>query len=520
MNPIALQIAHHRLAGIADEMGVILGRTALSPNIKERRDYSCAVFDARGRLAAQAAHIPVHLGSTPLAVRAVLAALALGPGDVAIVNDPFAGGTHLPDVTLVAPVFLDGARQPFAYVANRAHHADIGGTSPGSMPLATEIFQEGLRLPPIRFVAGGRIVSDVLALFLANTRVSAEREGDLMAQWASLRVGAARLRTLAARAGVRTVARDMAALQGYSAALMRATVARLPAGTFRGVDVLDDDGFGAERLRIAVAVTLRHGRARVDFTGSAPQTDGPVNANLAVTRSAVLYVFTALASEEVPPNDGLARPLTIVAPEGSIVNARFPAAVAGGNVETSQRIVDVLLRALARAAPDRVPAASAGSMNNVALGGRGDRGEFAYYETLAGGAGAGPGGPGLSAVHTHMTNTMNTPVEALEAYYPFRVTRYAVRRGSGGRGRHRGGDGVVREIELLVPARVTLLGERRRVPPYGLTGGGAGVTGRDWLVHDGRTRRIPAKTSFATAPGDRLRIETPGGGGWGRARRR
>ena len=515
MDPVALEIAHHRLASVAEEMGVVLGRTALSPNIKERRDYSCAVFDARGALAAQAAHIPVHLGSTPLAVRAVLERVAMGPGDVVIVNDPFAGGTHLPDVTLVAPVFLPRARRPFAYVANRAHHADMGGMSPGSMPLATEIFQEGFRLPPVRLVRAGRVVADVLALFLANTRVPAEREGDLMAQWAALRVGADRLCALAAARGVRRLAAEMAALQAYSAALMRATLARLPPGTYRAADVLDDDGLGATRLPIAVAITIRRGRARIDFAGSAPQTRGPVNANLAVTRSAVLYVFTALAEEHVPPNDGLARPLTIAAPEGSIVNARFPAAVAGGNVETSQRIVDVLLRALARAAPDRVPAASAGSMNNLALGGAG----FAYYETLAGGAGAGPHGPGLSAVHTHMTNTMNTPIEALEAYYPLRVRRYAVRRGSGGGGRHRGGDGVVREIELLAPTEVTLLAERRRVPPYGLAGGGAGATGRDWVVRDGRARRIAGKATFAAEPGDRLRIETPGGGGFGRARR-
>jgi len=520
VDPVALQIAHHRLAGIAEEMGVVLGRTALSPNIKERRDYSCALFDARGGLAAQAAHIPVHLGSTTLAVRAVLDAVPMGPGDVAIVNDPFAGGTHLPDVTLVAPVFLARARRPFAYVANRAHHADIGGMSPGSMPLATEIFQEGFRLPPVRLVAGGEVVRDVLALFLANTRVAPEREGDLMAQWAALRIGAERLRELAATHGPGRVARDMAALQRYSEALMRAALRELPAGTYRARDVLDDDGFGTERLTIAATVTIGRARARVDFAGTSSQTHGPVNANFAVTRSAVLYVFTALAGEDIPANDGLARPLDVVAPEGCLVNARFPAAVAGGNVETSQRIVDVLLRALAGAAPDRIPAASSGSMNNVAIGG--DRGgaPFAYYETVAGGAGGGPHGAGLSGVHTHMTNTMNTPIEALEAYYPLRVRRYGLRRGSGGRGRHAGGDGIVREIEFLTPARLTLLAERRKVPPYGLAGGEPGATGSDWLVQRGRTHRIAAKVNVSVEPGDRLRIETPGGGGFGRPRRR
>jgi N-methylhydantoinase B len=526
MDPIALEIANHRLAGIAEEMGVVLGRTGLSPNIKERRDYSCAIFDARGGLVAQAAHIPVHLGSTPLSVRAAIAEVRMAPGDVVILNDPFAGGTHLPDVTLVAPVFLRGGRHPIGYVANRAYHADIGGMAPGSMPLATEIFQEGFRLPPVHLVVEGRPARDVLALFLANTRVPSEREGDLMAQWAALRVGAARLRELASREGAGRLARQMAVLQDYSAALMRRTLAALPSGRYRATDVLDDDGLDAVRLPIAVAVTVGRGRATIDFTGSARQTAGPVNANLAVTRSAVLYVFAALAPESIPANDGLARPLTITAPEGSVVNATYPAAVAGGNVETSQRIVDVLLRALARAAPDRIPAASAGSMNNLALGGTitgpGGVRYFAYYETVAGGAGGGPAGPGASVVHTHMTNTANTPVEALEAYYPLRVHRYARRWGSGGRGRHPGGDGIVREIELVAPARVTLLGERRRVPPYGLRGGGPGATGRDWLLagRGGRPRRLPAKATFTAAAGDRIRVETPGGGGFGRVRSR
>jgi N-methylhydantoinase B len=520
LDPVALEIAQHRLAGIAEEMGVVLGRTAHSPNIKERRDYSCAVFDARGLLVAQAAHIPVHLGSTPLSVAAALAAVPMAPGDVVILNDPFAGGTHLPDVTCVAPVYLDGGRRPIAYVANRAHHADIGGMAPGSMPLATEVFQEGFRLPPVRLVEGGRPVRAVWTLFLANTRVATEREGDLGAQWAALRVGADRLRALAGRDGASRLAADMRSLQAYSETLMRAALRALPAGTYRATDVVDDDGFGARRLPIRVAITVGGGRARIDFAGTAAQTRGPVNANLAVTRSAVLYVFTALSREPIPPSDGLARPLAIEAPAGTLVNARFPAAVAAGNVETSQRIVDVLLRALAVAAPDRIPAASAGSMNNVALGGTAAGRPFAYYETLAGGAGAGPSGPGLSAVHTHMTNTMNTPVEALEAYYPLRVRRYAIRRGSGGRGRYRGGDGIVRELELCARAQVTILTERRESAPWGLAGGAPGARGRDWAACGGRWRRLPAKASLSLDAGDRVRIETPGGGGFGRPRRR
>jgi N-methylhydantoinase B len=520
LDPVALEIANHRLAAIAEEMGVVLGLTALSPNVKERRDYSCAVFDAHGGLVAQAAHIPVHLGATPLSVRAAIARRPMGAGDVVVLNDPFAGGTHLPDVTVVAPVFARGARRPFAYVANRAHHADIGGMSPGSMPLASDVFQEGLRLPPVKLVTGGRWASDVVDVVLANTRVPAEREGDLRAQWAALRIGTERLCELAARrGGIAVLAREMTALQDYSAALMRATLRTLPRGTYRARDVLDDDGLGSRQLRLAVSVTLTGERARIDFTGTASQTRGPLNANLAVTRSAVLYVFTALAGDTIPANEGLARPLDIVAPEGSLVHARAPAAVAGGNVETSQRIVDVLLRALAGAAPDRIPAASCGSMNNVALGSTVGERAFAYYETIAGGAGGGPAGPGASAVHTHMTNTMNTPIEALEAYYPLVVRRYALRPRSGGRGRHPGGCGVIREIEFLVDAELTLLGERRRVRPYGLAGGGPGAPGRDWLIRGTRRRRLPGKVTLRARRGDRLCIETPGGGGFGAARR-
>lgn len=523
LDPVALEVANHRFAAIAEEMGSVLGRTASSPNIKERRDYSCAIFDAKGALVAQAAHIPVHLGATPLSVRAAIARVALGPEDVAIVNDPYAGGTHLPDVTVVAPVFLPGVRRPIAWVANRAHHADVGGMAPASMPLSSDVYQEGVRLPPVKLVAGGRLVGDVLALFLANTRVPAEREGDLHAQWAALRLGVRRVQELArGRGGAARLAAEMAALQDYSEALMRATLRGLPSGTYRARDVLDDDGLGSERLYLTVAVTIDGGRACIDFAGTAPQTRGPLNANLPVTRSAVLYVFTALGVEPIPPNEGLARPLELRAPEGSLVNPRPPAAVAGGNVETSQRIVDVLLRALARAVPERIPAASCGSMNNVAMGGVVGGVPFAYYETLAGGAGAGPTGAGASAVHTHMTNTMNTPIEALEGTYPLRVRRYGVRWGSGGKGRYRGGDGLVRELEVLVDTHATLLGERRRFSPWGLAGGHPGRPGRDWLVRGGRPVRLPAKTALVLRRGDRLRVETPGGGGYGSpgARRR
>ena len=515
---VALAVMNSRLSAIADEMGVVLGQTAFSPNIKERRDYSCAIFDSRAELVAQAAHIPVHLGSTPLSVRAAVARLDLRPGDVAALNDPFAGGTHLPDLTVVTPIFLGRERHPFAYAANRAHHADIGGMAPGSMALSTEIYQEGFRLPPVKIVEAGVISRDVLALFLANTRVSEEREGDLRAQLAALSVGADRLRALVRTTGRGRVASSMSALKDYSERLMAAALRELRRGTYRARDFLDDDGVGATRIPIEVAIRIGGGRAVVDFTGSAAQVRGSVNANYAITLSATFYVMKCLASEAVPANEGLMRPIELIAPPGSIVNALAPAAVAGGNVETSQRIVDVLLRALAKAAPDRIPAASSGSMSNLTVGGfdRFRARHFSYYETIAGGAGAAPGIPGASGIHTHMTNTLNTPIEALEAYYPMRITEYRIRRGSGGRGRARGGDGLVRELECLVDSSVSLLTERRTIAPYGLAGGGDGAKGANFLVRAGRRKKLPGKTNASLSAGDRVRIETPGGGGWGR----
>lgn len=516
---VELALAHGRLAAVADEMGTILAQAAFSPNIKERRDLSCALFDAHGEMVCHAAHIPVHVGSTPLSVRAAIEHCELGRGDVVMLNDPWAGGTHLPDLTLVTPVYLDGMKRPYGYVANRAHHADIGGHSPGSMALVGDIHQEGLRIPPVHLERGGRRVRETVELFLANTRVSEERLGDLDAQVASLRAGAARLAGLAATQGPARLTGQMKELQNYSARLVAALIGRLPNGRWQARDLLDDDGCGTRDIELRVAVERRGQGLTFDFTGSAAQVDGPLNANRAVTTSAVFYVVACLAGHEVPANSGMMEAVTIRTVEGSVVDCRFPAAVAGGNVETSQRIVDVVLKALAPALPGLIPAASCGTMTNIALGGWDPvRARFfSYYETVGGGAGAGPTRPGASALQTHMTNTRNTPVEVLESYYPIRVLRYGQRRRSGGPGKHRGGEGIEREIEVLVPAELTLLAERRRRGPEGLRGGGPGKAGRDSVIRKGRAKPVPSKTNLKLEPGDRLRVRTPGGGGWGKA---
>jgi len=514
---IELEFFRQLLVSIPEEMGVVLRKTAFSANIKERRDYSCALYDGAGETIAMGDHMPVHLGAMPLSVRAAIEACSLKPGDVALLNDPFRGGTHLPDITAVSAVFVAGRSRPAFYVATRAHHADVGGMSPGSMPLAEEIYQEGLRLPPVLLAQRGRLDRRLLDLILANVRTPVEREGDLLAQWAAMRRGEERLRQVVRKYGLRRLERNVADLQDYSERLMRDALRRLPAGRYSFEDHLDDDGLGSGPVPIRVTVTLAGGSATVDFSGSAPQAAGPVNANYAITLSATLYVFRCLLTEDVPATAGLLRPIRIIAPEGSVVNARLPAAMAAGNVETSQRITDVLLGALAGAAPDRIPAASSGTMNNISFGGfdpaTGRR--FAYYETVAGGMGASPRAAGQSGVHTHMTNSWNTPVEAFEHLYPVRVTAYHVRRSSGGRGRHRGGDGLVREFEFLAPAEVTVLADRRRTAPYGLAGGGPGRSGRTLVLRSGSWTVLPGKTRLRVRPADRLRVETPGGGGFG-----
>jgi N-methylhydantoinase B len=517
-DPIELELFRHLLVSVAEEMGAVLRKTSYSANIKERRDYSCAVYDDAGETVAMGDHMPVHLGAMPLSVRHAMLAFDLRPGDVAILNDPFRGGTHLPDITAVSAVFVPGQRKPAFFVANRAHHADVGGMSPGSMPLAREIYQEGIRIPPILLVRGGRIDRELLGLILSNVRTPEEREGDLMAQCMAIRRGERRLLELVAKRGLATVRRNMTALKDYSERMMRAAIRRLPAGRYQFEDVLDGDGITNRPVRIAVTVTIRGDHASIDFTGSDAQVEGSVNANYAVAISAATYVFRCLVREDIPYTAGVMRPLEVIAPDRSVVNAQPPAAMAAGNVETSQRITDVVLGALAKAAPELIPAASSGTMNNLTFGGwdamRGQ--SFAYYETIAGGMGASSISDGPSATHTHMTNSWNTPVEAFEHQYPLRIRRYAIRSGSGGKGKHRGGDGIVREFEFLAPAQVTILADRRLRGPYGLLGGSPGAPGRNVLIRGKRTSALPGKTTFEVAAGDLLHIESPGGGGYGK----
>ncbi len=518
VDPIELGVFAQLLPSIAEEVGVVLQRAAASPNIKERRDYSAAVFDRDGRLLAQAAHIPVHLGSAAIGVRAAIAARPMRAGDAVVVNDPYAGGTHLPDITIVTPVVAAKRLAPLYYVATRAHHADVGGAAPGSMVSVPEIYQEGLRLPPVYLMRDDRFNADVVDVLLANVRTPDERRADLDAQVAANRRGVARMHELLARYGRARVDRVAAALLDHASRAVGNAIADLPDGTYAFEDALDDDGFGGGPYPIRVRLRIRGRRATVDFTGTHPQVPGSVNANRAITTAAVFYAFRCLLDDDTPTNEGVLAPIDIVTEPSTLVDARPPAAVAGGNVETSQRIVDVVLGALAGAAPDRIPAASQGTMNNVTLGGRhpADDRPIAYYETLPGGAGATPNADGTPAIQTHMTNTRNTPAEALEHELPVEVESTAIRRRSGGRGRQRGGDGLVRRIRLRARLAIGLLTERRQGAPYGLDGGEPGARGRNRLIRDGRTQTLPAKGTVAGDVDDVLSIETPGGGGYGK----
>ena len=514
VNGVELQVFRHLFSSIAEEMGFCLMRSAYSSNIKDRRDYSCALFDAKGEMIAQAAHIPVHLGSTPMSVQAVFSAFQIEEmrsDDLFILNDPYSGGTHLPDITMVAPCFCQGEETPRFFVVNRAHHADIGGKSAGSMPLSTHIDEEGIRLLPQRYT------QEVLATICEASRTPDERRGDLYAQVASLQVGRSRLLAACDRYGKEKVSFYAEALQDYSERMMRAILQKIPDGEYSFSDYIEEDGFGTEKIILSCSLSIRGEEAIVDFTKSASQVKGPLNAIRSIALSAVHYVFRCLGGVELPSNGGVMRPMTVLTRSGSVVDAQFPSPVAGGNVETSQRLVDVLLGALSFFLPDCIPAASCGSMNNLTVGGYDPIRckPFAYYETLAGGAGASPVGEGASAIHTHMTNTRNTPVEVLEAAYPFRVLRYALRRASGGAGLHRGGNGILRAYFFLSFAELTLLTERRVLAPFGLAGGSSGAVGRHSLFRDGLFVPLAGKVSLCVESGDSLLIETPGGGGWG-----
>ncbi len=560
-----LEVYRHLFTALAEEMGAALKGAAYSPNIKERRDYSCALFDESGRVVAMGDHMPVHLGAMPMSVAAAISEIGeFDPGDVVMLNDPFRGGTHLPDITLVMPVFsgagvgagayrgstgrVPGAYRerdvridfenapvnspgtlphphpyPLAFLAVRAHHADVGGMTAGSMPLAREIYQEGLRIPPVRLLQKGERNEDIWRLLLANVRTPDERSGDLAAQLGCLAVGERRLRELVSRASIGEVRDAMTAIVAYGERMLKRALQHIPPGVYEAQDVLENDGFGNGPLRIAVRLEITNDGVTADFAGSAPQTTGGVNAVASITVSAARYVVRciaeALLGEPLPAGGGAMECLRVVMPADSIVNASPPASVAAGNVETSQRITDVLFAAFAQALPDLVLADSQGTMNNLTLGGIDPRTArpFAYYETMGGGMGAAPASDGLSGVHVHMSNTLNTPIEALEHAYPLRVTHYSLRRGSGGNGAHTGGDGIRRDIELLADADVSLLSERREVAPHGIHGGADGERGKNIIIRNGESTELPSKTTFRARAGETVSVRSPGGGGCGKA---
>jgi N-methylhydantoinase B len=509
MNPIELSLFSSRIEAICEEMGAVLQRSAFSTNIKDRLDFSCAIFDADGLLSAQAAHIPVHLGSMAYAMADIVKQIQWHDGDMIVVNDPFMGGTHLPDITVVAPLFIQ--QQLVGFITNRAHHANIGGNSPGSMPISRSLEEEGVIIPPTLLMREGNVDRVFIEQLLLQTDGGDSLEGDFTAQISANLTGKQRLKSLVEQMGVQPFHQALAALNDYAQRLVSSVIHSIPSGTYQFSDYLDDDGCGNSDLVISTSIQIKDDKVHVDFTGTAPQTTGNVNAPLSVAAAAVFYVFRCLMPDHTPACAGAFRPITIHAPEGSLLNARRPAAVAAGNVETSTRVVDVICGALAPAIPDRIPAASHGSMNNLAMGSRDNNNRWDYYETIGGGMGAGKDGGGLSAVQTHMTNTLNTPVEVLEMNYPVRVCRYALRRGTGGKGQRDGGDGILREYEFLKAAQITLLTERRNYQPWGLNGGQSGKAG----INHHNDDTLPPKVSLKVDAGDRVLIETPGGGGFG-----
>ena len=512
MKAIELEIFNNLFSAIADEMGIVLRRSAFSPNIRERCDFSCAIFDEKGELVAQASHIPVHLGAMPETMKSILPLFEWKPGDVIITNDPFCGGTHLPDITLIKPIFFKNDLAFFLIV--RAHHADVGGKYAGSMAVATHIEEEGILIRPTYLIKEGKIQKDFIENLLVKLRNPQEREGDFNAQIASLLRGEVRLNEMYKKYGLPKLKEIIDELKNYSQRAMEKILEKVPPGNYSFTDYLDDDGLEEENIPIKVEIRFKEKKAIVDFSKSASQVKGCVNAPKAVTYSAVYYVFLSLLNTlgEYPINQGCFRPIEIITKPGTIVSATYPSAVAAGNVETSQRIVDTLLGALSQAFPDLIPSASCGTMNNIAIGNE----KFAYYETIGGGMGGRPGKEGLSGVHTHMTNTLNTPVEALEHDYPIRIERYAIRENSGGKGKYRGGNGLIREYTFLEACTVTILSERRKTSPYGLFGGEPGKRGENLLIKGKNKIFLPGKINLQVKKGDRIIIMTPGGGGWGK----
>ncbi len=514
VNPILLEVFKNRFSAIAEEMGATLQRTAFSANIKERKDFSCAIFNSKGDMIAQAAHIPVHLGSMPMSVKSAIESVDMEDGDMVILNDPYKGGTHLPDITLIAPVFVDG--EVLFYVANRAHHADIGGISSGSMPISTSIFQEGINIPPLKLVKKGKIDEEILYFIKNNVRTPEEREGDFKSQISANLTGIKRLKELIESYSPEEVVFYGERLLEYSEKMMKSVIKGIPDGVYEAYDFMEDDGIERKDIKIHVEVEIKDDKAIVDFSKTDSQTEGSINAVFSITASAVYYVFRSLIEKDIPTNAGCFNPIQIKTKKGTVVDAVFPAPVSAGNVETSQRIVDVVLKALSKAIPDKIPSASQGTMNNITIGGIDPQTEktFTYYETIGGGMGASFHDDGESAIQSHMTNTMNTPVEALEFQYPLMITRYGIRKGSGGNGKRKGGDGIVREFLFLVDSEVTVISERRKIPPYGLFGGENGEVGKNIFIRGDEETVMEGKFHKKVKAGDRIRIETPGGGGF------
>jgi N-methylhydantoinase B len=520
VDPVTLEVTRNACIAISEEMNATLIRTGYSPNIKERRDCSCALFDADAEMISQAENMPVHLGAMPFSVAAAIDRYppeTLDPGDAILLNDPFYGGAHLPDLTLVTPVFQDG--DIIAFAANRAHHADVGGSRAGSVAAdSTEIYQEGLRIPPVKLFEGGEPNEGLFDMILSNVRTPDERRGDLRAQEAANETGRRRVTELVEKYGRGQLTAMLEEIKDYSERRMRAEITDLPDGTYTYDDVLDDDGRGNEALAIRAAVTVDGDHVSVDFSGSADQTAGAINAVFAVTASATYYAVRCVTDPDIPPNHGCYRPIDIEAPDGTIVNPEPPAAVVGGNLETSQRVTDVVLGALSKAVPDRVTAAGQGTMNNVTFGGTDPRDgtPYAFYETQAGGFGGRRGKDGMDGVHVHMSNTMNTPAEVLETAYPLRVTRYEYRPDTGGAGEFRGGLGLRRDIQVRDhEATFSLLAERHRSQPYGLSGGDPGATGGAVLNPDDDPEELAPKSTHELPPGSVVSVRTPGGGGYG-----